>query len=698
MKKLTLILLIMFVSLCSCGKDDSFQKSEFTPGTANSAIGNENTTFGEDISDELNEGYFESPTNDVEIKLVSGTDGGYKWEGDKLIFTGITENSVYSISGQLKGSIVIDVSEEYKLDLELCGLSLIGNNTNPITVLSGDKVTLTAKNGYESYIYDKREAVNTEEEDVYSSAIYSLCDLEISGKGSLTVSSDNNNGIHSKKDLEVKNLTLVVSCVDNALKGNDSVTLENGKTTLIATKGDGIKTTNSDISSKGNQRGTVTVSGGEHTVYSACDGIDSAYNVEINGEDTILNVYTDKYSNYSDEVTTVTENAYYVRFTSNMYTYSIKYYNSDDDYLWVNSAYHSTVSSGRSNYYYYSLEKKTEYSKIKLFIYTSDMEQGQENDYVACTDYMTPNATYDTIALSTRMGSLSYGWTNYTTNIQEGPGGFGGMGGMNDGNSEKGSYSTKGIKASNEIIINQGTIVIKAYDDAMHAKNDEALENGNEPLGNLTINGGTITLYSNDDGLHADGSLNINGGQISVTNSYEGAEGLSININGGSLSIIARDDGMNSTATSGTGISINDGYVYIYCNGDGIDANTKSSYSGIVFTGGNTVVISTSGGNSALDTEKGYKYEGGRVVAIMPSGGMTHEATNCSSFSSVGKSLDISVSSGEYVVITANGEEQAIIKMPSAINGKLIYLGSSSARVTTNDTSSELDANGVHWN
>ncbi|MBQ8146614.1 MAG: carbohydrate-binding domain-containing protein, partial [Clostridia bacterium] len=680
MKKLTLILLIIIVSLCSCGKDDSFQKSEFTPGTANSAIGNEDTTFGEDISGELNEGYFESPTNDVEIKLVSGTDGGYKWEGDKLIFTGITENSVYSISGQLKGSIVIDVSEEYKLDLELCGLSLIGNNTNPITVLSGDKVTLTAKNGYKSYIYDKREAVNTEDEGVYSSAIYSLCDLEISGKGSLTVSSDNNNGIHSKKDLEVKNLTLAVSCADNALKGNDSVILENGKTTLIATKGDGIKTTNSDISSKGNQRGTVTISGGEHTVYSACDGIDSAYNVEINGEDTILNVYTDKYSNYSDEVTKVTENAYYVRFTSDMYTYSIKYYNSDNDYLWANSTYHSTVSSGRSNYYYYSLEKKTEYSKIKLFIYTSDMEQGQENDYVACTDYMTPNTTYDTIALSARMGSLSYGWTNYTTNIQDGPGGFGGMGGMNDGNSEKGSHSTKGIKASNEIIINQGTIVIKAYDDAMHAKNDEALENGNEPLGNLTINGGTITLYSNDDGLHADGSLNINGGQISVTNSYEGAEGLSININGGSLSIIARDDGMNSTATSGTGISINDGYVYIYCNGDGIDANTRSSYSGIVFTGGNTVVISTSGGNSALDTEKGYKYEGGRVVAIMPSGGMTHEATNCSNFSSVGKSLDISVSSGEYVVITANGEEQAVIKMPSAINGNLIYLGSSSAK------------------
>ncbi|MBO4983901.1 MAG: carbohydrate-binding domain-containing protein [Clostridia bacterium] len=698
MKRLFLILLILTFSLSSCGNDKDIEKGAFNPNTTNSVVGDDNTAFGDDISDELNEGYFEDITNNVEISLVSGTPDAYRWEENTLIFDELTDNSVYSISGQLTGSIIIDIGEEYKLDLELCGLSIVGRNTNPITVLSGDKVKLTAKNGYESYVYDKRDKVDSQDEGAYSSAIYSLCDLEIAGKGALTVSSDNNNGIHSKKDLKIKNLTLTVNCNDNALKGNDSVTIEGGKTTLIATMGDGIKTTNSDVSTKGNQKGTVTITGGEHTIYSACDGIDSAYNVEINDEATILNIYTDKYSNHSKEITTITENAYYVRFTSDSYKYSIKYYNSENDYFWVNSAYHSTVSSGRNNYYYYALEKRTEYSKIKLFIYSTNMEQGQENEYIACTDYMAPNIAYDTIALSARMGGLSYGWTNYTTNIQEGMGDFGGMGGMNDGNTEKGSYSTKGIKASNEIIINQGNIVIKAYDDAIHCKIDEALENGKEPLGNLTINGGGLTLYSNDDGLHADGSLSINDGKISIVNSYEGVEGLCISINGGCLSVIARDDGINSTTNDGTGIIINDGCIYIYCNGDGIDANTKSSYGGIVFTGGNTVVISTSGGNSALDTERGYKYTGGRVVAIMPSGGMTQESTNCDDFTSIGKSLNVSVTLGEYITISVDGTTQVAIKMPLSINGKLVYLGSSSPKMTIKDDCSyETDANGIYW-
>ena len=83
---------------------------------------------------------------------------------------------------------------------------------------------------------------------MYSGAIHSLVDLEIGGKGQLNIVSKNNNGIHSKDDLQVKNLNLFVSCVDNALKGNDSVTLENATTTLIATAGDGIKTSNSDVS------------------------------------------------------------------------------------------------------------------------------------------------------------------------------------------------------------------------------------------------------------------------------------------------------------------------------------------------------------------------------------------------------------------------------------------------------------------
>ena len=718
MKKILSFLTIMTIMLfASCTENEVSDKGmegkpEGNMGFPNGEIGapnedisgEDNTSFGEDITEEVNKGYFEEPVQGIEINCISGTQDAYELKDGVLTFTNLSEDSVYSVSGQLKGCIIIDIGNEYKLDLELRGLSLVSEDTNPIMVLSGDKVTLTAKKGFESFIYDEREAVDENDESQYSGAIYALCDLEIAGKGELTLVSKNNNGIHTKDDLEIKNLTLTITACDNALKGNDSVTIEGGKTILIATNGDGIKTTNSDISDKGNQRGAIVISGGEHTIYAACDGMDSAYNVEINDETTILNIYTDKYSNYSKEVTATSEDVYYIRHSSNSLSYSVKYYNSDTDYVWVNPAYHSTVSGGRQSYYYYSFAKKPEYSKMQVYIYSSEMEQGQENEYYACTDYLTINPAYDTFAISSYGGSLGYTWTNYTTTVSDGMGrpggmgGHGGMGGMNDGNTDKGSYSTKGIKANNQIVINAGTINIKAYDDAIHANNDEALENGSSPLGNVTVNGGLITAYSNDDGLHADGTLNIAGGSVFVTNSYEGVEGAYINVSGGSISVVSKDDGMNSTTTTGTAITISGGNIYIYCGGDGIDANTRSSYSGIVFNGGNTAIISTSGGNSALDTEQGYSYIGGKVVAVMPSGGMTSEATHCSNFSSIGTNSSISLKENSYLTINTNGELVAAIKMPSSMNGCVIYLGSSSASVSAGDsTSFKTDANGVYW-
>ena len=46
------------------------------------------------------------------------------------------------------------------------------------------------------------------------------------------------------------------------------------------------------------------------------------------------------------------------------------------------------------------------------------------------------------------------------------------------------------------------------------------------------------------------------------------------------------------------------GLLYVYAGGDGIDPNSKTSYGGIAFSGGKTMGISTSGGNSAIDSEK----------------------------------------------------------------------------------------------
>lgn len=289
------ILLILLTVFSACSPIDAPVPSGEGNTTASSTTPPVNTTPPDDV--------VETP---VSIICLAGTPNCYKYDGTTLIFTAVQADTIYAISGTFKGNIVIDTGDNFKFDLEMHGFTLLCDYTNPISVLSGDEISLKAKKGYENYIYDNRESVYTDSSTQIDAAIYSEVDLEFAGKGSLVVNSKNNNGIHSKDDLQVKNLTLNVICQDNALKGNDSVEITNAITTLIASAGDCIKTSNSHINaSTGNQKGTVYIAGGNHFLYAACDGIDSAYDIVIENSleyNTSISIFTGKYSQYSMNV------------------------------------------------------------------------------------------------------------------------------------------------------------------------------------------------------------------------------------------------------------------------------------------------------------------------------------------------------------------------------------------------------------
>lgn len=395
--------------------------------------------------------------------------------------------------------------------------------------------------------------------------------------------------------------------------------------------------------------------------------------------EAILNVYTDRYSPYSKNVEKA-ENLRYVRYTSNAYSYSIKYYNGDQ-YKWVNASFYKTINAGRNSYCYYSFDSADGYDFFELYVYSNGQAQGQSDEYAAKSDLIVWNNAYDTFALETRGGSIRYNWTNYSSTANGGPGGFGGFGGMTDGNSEKGDHSTKGIKADNEVKISGGTILINSYDDAVHANGDVALESGETSAGNVDISGGALTLFSKDDGIHADGTLTVSGGEIKVTGSYEGLEGEFVVIDGGDISVVSSDDGINATATSGTGISFNGGKIYIYAGGDGVDSNSLTSYGGIVFSGADVAIISTSSGNSSIDTERGYAFTGGSVLAVCPSGGMANESLNCRNFSSVGTKTNINLIKGQSLSVKQGGEVLSSVVMPCDVSALVIYLGASGASI-----------------
>ena len=484
---------------------------------------------------------------------VSNNNGGVTIDGATIT---ISKAGEYVITGELlEGNIVISVGDEDEVDLVLNGMTLASSTTDPIYMENGDKLEISAKNGTKNVIKDLRTTTT----DATGAAIYALCDMLLKGKGELEVSSTYNNGIHTKDDLKIKNLTLTATAVNNAIKGNDSITIESGIVTAISSGGDALKTSSSSISSKGNQKGTITISGGAVDLYATTDGIDAAYDAII--EDGLINIYTDKFSSYSGDVTVTSSSTMYLKLSnrsglSSSYRYSALFYDEEGNTTWCSG---TQATTGREAYFKFTKPSDSVY--VKFYCYSSSQTSNQDTNYLYATDKLTINSSKDAYNVTTVSNKIMSGsWTNYTT--QSGQGGFGGHGGMQEGNSDKTDYSCKGIKADNEVIINGGTINIQSTDDGIHANNDTKLETGSYGAGNVTINGGNITIYTLDDGIHADSNNTIAGGNIIISNSYEGVEGNVITFSGGSTQIASSDDGVNAKTT----LNINDGFIYMNAN------------------------------------------------------------------------------------------------------------------------------------
>ncbi len=114
-----------------------------------------------------------------------------------------------------------------------------------------------------------------------------------------------------------------------------------------------------------------------------------------------------------------------------------------------------------------------------------------------------------------------------------------------------------GIASKDGLIIASGTIAVNAVDDGIRGKDylvvnaeGDGLKSDNEEdavhsNAGMLINAGSFNIASGDDGMYADSTLEINGGDIHITQSYEGIESVVITINGGIIHIVSSDDGIN---------------------------------------------------------------------------------------------------------------------------------------------------------
>ena len=451
------------------------------------------------------ENYRVSITSDFTV--TSDTSDGVTQSGS--VYT-ITKAGEYTVAGLLsEGQLIVDAGDEDEITIVLNGTSITCSSGSPIYVKNASEVKIKSEENTFNEVIDKRaEATDDSSDDAGNAAIYATCDLKLVGKGALVVTGNYNNGIQSKDDLSIKNVIVKVTAVNNAIKGNDAVDIESGNIIAISAKGDGIKTSNSSISNKDNQKGIVTITGGNIDVYAACDGIDAAYGVDISGDGN-LNIYTDTYSEYSEEVTT------------------------------------SGSSSGSS-----SSTNKTASANTVSYVAASDTianapggfggnKAGGDRPGMPGDFNESGNSSGQSYSTKGIKADSEINISGFTININSTDDGI-------HANSDSGVLET-GEDGKGTIVINGGSITISSGDDGMHADKQLDVNDGYinivtsyEGLEAMTINlnGGKIYVYATDDGINActgDGKtspiVNVTAGYIDITTASGDTDGIDSNGN-----------------------------------------------------------------------------------------------------------------------------------------------------------------------
>lgn len=639
------VILAMCLMTSGCGSQNYTTNSKNTDTTVTSSITAQDTnvTHADDADN-----YKTEITGEFSI---TSTDGSTITQNDS-VYT-ITQAGEYTVTGLLsEGQIVVDADDNAEITIVLNGTSITCSNGSPIYIKNADNVKIKSEENTYNCIVDARTEAYDNSDNSSSengnAAIYAACDLKLVGKGALSVTGNYNNGIQSKDDISIKNVTIKVNAVNNAIKGNDEVAIESGEIIAISRKGDGIKTSNSSLSTKGKQKENVIISGGNIDIYAACDGIDAAYGVDVSGDGN-LNIYTDTYSDYSEAVAADNSGSSASSSGSSASNPDSSASNPGSSASNPDSSNQNQGSSSKSS------------SNATMMTYTTTANTDNQNNSSVGTPPDMNNAQNNG-----NMGNPP-DMNNSSSNSGNNPdmkGNFGGgnrtangmPGNNSSGNSSKKSYSTKGIKAESEINISGAAINISSTDDGIHANSDSGvLETGEDGKGIISISGGTITISTGDDGIHADKELNITDGYINVLTSYEGLEAITINISGGQSFVYAADDGINACTGDGTStplINITGGYVDVTTGSgdtDGIDSNGSYTQSGgMVFVKGGSSSGQVSG---SIDVDGNITITGGTCVAL---GGICEtpvNSVNAYVFSSV------SFNAGSYSVKDSSGNE-----------------------------------------
>lgn len=233
---------------------------------------------------------------DPVIQFATGTvnienNNGCITQEDKAIIISCSGN--YQLTGNSTDNQIqvntadTDLGNVY---LYLNSLQLASASDAPIYIRNSEKTLLLLVDGTSNTLEDASTRTTTYQKtdgtlDTTGATVYAKDDLTIKGNGTLKVTGNYNNGIHSSNDLRFRDLpNVTVKAKNNAIKGKGSVSIEGGYYTLTATNGDGIKSDEGeDVGYTTDGKGIIVINGGEINITAGDDGV-QAYNYLLLGD------------------------------------------------------------------------------------------------------------------------------------------------------------------------------------------------------------------------------------------------------------------------------------------------------------------------------------------------------------------------------------------------------------------------------
>ena len=233
-------------------------------------------------AEDLNTSYSDS---DTKIELSSGnakiTGEGASYTDGNIV---ITKAGTYVFSGEFSGQIITEVGDEDLVHIVFNGVNITNTTSSVINAATGRKIVLTLVDGTTNTITDGTTYNYAEEEDEPDATLFVKQDLTINGNGTLNISSNYATALKAKDNLIILGGKINIESVGKAIKGTDSVTIENAEIT-INVEDDGITTDGALVINSGTikmekvgeglEAVTIDINGGTIDIVASDDGINA---------------------------------------------------------------------------------------------------------------------------------------------------------------------------------------------------------------------------------------------------------------------------------------------------------------------------------------------------------------------------------------------------------------------------------------